>query len=170
MTTILKRLATWLAVAAVTMGVAAAVVVFAAVGRDNGDVLSQEDVSRALSDDPTAEATNAPPTDPSTGPTGAPIGATQAMTSQAGLLTVRCDGNTAQLVRWVPKNGYRVDEVVRGPAAQVSVWFESDSFDDVEAVVVCSGGKAALTDHLEFDDHGRGGDDDRGGGGNSGRG
>jgi len=167
MTTILKRLATWLAVAAVTMGVAAAVVVFAAVGRDNGNVLSPEDVSRALSDDPTAEATNAPPTDPSPATTGA----TQAMTSQAGLLTVRCDGNTAQLVRWVPKNGYRVDEVARGPAAQVSVWFESDSFDDVLAVVVCSGGKAALTDHPEIDDHGGGGDDDRGGhGGNSGRG
>jgi hypothetical protein len=66
------------------------------------------------------------------------------------------------LKSWTPKAGYRVDEVVRGPATKVSVWLESDTFDDVEAVVTCTDGVAKLTDLVEPDDHGgnRGGGDD----------
>ena len=163
-TIVLKRIATWLAVAAVTMGVAAAVVLFAAVGNNGGDVLSQDDVSRALADDGQA------PPGP-TAPLGGQFGASdkQTMASRAGTLIAACDGDVAVLQQWIPKNGYRVDEVVHGPAARVSVWFESDKFEDVEAVVTCRQGTAVLTDNVEADDHGGGGDNSGpGGGGGSG--
>jgi hypothetical protein len=166
MTTVLSKLATWLVVAAVTMGVAAAVVVFAAAGRDRGDVLSQEDVARALADDGTAQA-------PSTAPSsefGTAAGR-QALQSQAGMIMATCADGKAELATWIPKQGYRVDEVVRGPAAQASIWFESDKFDDVKAIVTCQDGRAVLTDQPELDDHGGGDDDNSGpGGGSGGRG
>jgi hypothetical protein len=157
MTTLLKRIATWLVVAAVTMGVAAAVVVFAAASRDRGDVLSQEDVSRALADD-NGTASQTPTTQPSA-ELGTAAGR-QVLQSQAGLITASCADGMAQLATWVPKQGYRVDDVVRGPAAQASIWFESDQFDDVKAIVTCQNGNAVLTDQPEFDDHGGDDDDD----------
>jgi len=73
-----------------------------------------------------------------------------------------CDGDQVWLVSWSPNTGYRVDDVVRGPGAEVSVWFESDSFDDVEVVVRCEAGQAVATDLVEPDDHGGDRDEDGG--------
>jgi hypothetical protein len=49
-----------------------------------------------------------------------------------GWVTAACDGDMAYLVSWSPAQGYRVDEVRRGPAAYVRVEFESFT---VEAAV-----------------------------------
>jgi hypothetical protein len=158
-----------LAVAAVTMGVAAAVVVFAAARGNQGDVLSQEDVARALADNGATDDATASPGPKPTSPLGGQFGTSddkQILTSQGGRLVVACDGDTAALRMWIPNSGYRADDAVRGPAARVSVWFESDKFEDVEAVATCRNGTAVLTDNVEADDHG--GDSGPGGGGSGG--
>jgi len=60
----------------------------------------------------------------------------------------------AELRRWSPNAGYRADDVVRGPGAVVSVWFESDRDNDVKVIVRCDGGRPVLTEEVEYDDHG----------------
>lgn len=53
-------------------------------------------------------------------------------TFDVGWVTAACDGDMAYLVSWSPAQGYRVDEVRRGPAPSVKVEFESFT---VEAAV-----------------------------------
>ena len=78
-----------------------------------------------------------------------------------GTVVVHCAGGVATLGSWSPNPGYRVDEVVRGPADKVTVWFESDVADDVLVAATCADGAAAVEELPEVDDHGG----DRGGSG-----
>lgn len=156
------RLVIWSVAAAAAIGVTTtAVTVANATGGGRDDVLSQDDVSRELGEG--AAADGSAPGEPSPSSTmdrsvlnGTPI----TLDRTPGRLVVECDGDEALLTSWSPNPGYRVDEVVRGPAAEVSVWFESDSFDDVEVVVTCDGDKPTANDLVEPDDHGGDRDDD----------
>jgi hypothetical protein len=164
------RFALW-AVAALAATAIATVAITASVGA-NRDVLSQSDVASQLAADGSStpdDGMTVGPSDPATAPQGggALAGDSKMLASRAANIVVSCTGNTATLRSWTPKAGYRVDEVVRGPAARVSVWLESDTFDDVEVVVTCANGEPKLTELVEPDDHGRnrGGDDNSGSGG-----
>lgn len=140
-----------------------AVTVGYAAGGAQDNVLSPDEVAQQLADQP------APDRPSGAGPTvttGEPV----TFERTPGRLVAACDGDLAWLESWSPNPGYRVDDVVRGPAAQVSVWFESDSSDDVEVVVTCEAGEPVVTDLAEADDHGGDRDDDNDDGDNSGPG
>jgi hypothetical protein len=143
---------------------AAVTVANATGGRD--EVLSQDEVTRQLGEEtgapvaPTPSGTaRTPSADRSTPPTQTGDGFTRTLRSQAGQVVARCEGATAFLEAWSPNPGYRVDDVVRGPAAEVYLWIESDSFDDVQVFVTCQAGEPVLTDRPEPDDHGGDRDD-----------
>jgi hypothetical protein len=163
------------AAAAVGVTAIATFAITAAFG-SGGPTLSPEQVANALGTATTTTTTTRPATTaPTVTTTGAvPGGAAGAEVFQTtpGTVAAQCDGSQAVLVSWSPNPGYRVDDVVRGPAAQASVWFESDVADDVLVAATCLDGAPSVTEHPEFDDHGGGGDDDNsgpGGGGGSGR-
>jgi hypothetical protein len=152
------RLALWVAAAVAAVGLTSAAVTVANADGGGDDVLSQDEVTRQLADEttgPGTAVTEAPPA-----PTG--DGESHTLSGQSGQMVVRCDGDIAYLESWSPNPGYRVDDVVRGPAASVSVEFESDSDDDVETVVRCQAGRLVQEDHVELDDHGGDRDDDAG--------
>jgi hypothetical protein len=168
------RLMLWIAAAVAAVGVTTAAVTVANATGGRDDVLSQDEVSRQLGEEtgaPVAPAPSGTPATPgadrSTPPAGDEV--TRTLRSQAGQVVVRCDGATAFLEAWSPNPGYRVDDVVRGPATKVSLWIESDSFEDVFVLVTCQAGEPVLTDKVEPDDHGGDDDgDDRGGSGRDG--
>ena len=166
------RLVIWSVAAAAAIGLTTtAVTVANATGGGGGgdDVLSQDEVARELGEQTAPDRSSPEPTPTELAVTGQPM----TLERTPGRLVVVCDDDTASLTSWSPNPGYRVDDVVRGPAAEVSVWFESDSFDDVEVVVTCDGGKPSANELVEPDDHGGDrddDDDDDSGGGNSGPG
>ena len=168
----------WGAAAVLAVGVTTAAVTVANATSGRDGVLSQQEVSRQL-----GQETGAPVVPQATGtprtPAPAADGTVRTLRSRAGQVAARCSDGLAYLEAWSPNPGYRVDEVVRGPAAVASIWIESDSFDDVEVLVRCEAGEPRLTELVEPDDHGgdrdgddHGGDndtDDDHGGSNSGR-
>lgn len=153
------KIVTW-AAAAVAVTAVAALAIGASVSA-GGDALSEDEVATALAaDDPTqSPQTSSPGADPTTGatttalPGGSLLGG-EVLRTTPGAVVVRCDSGSATLVSWSPNPGYRADEVVRGPAAAVSVWFESDVANDVKVVATCANGKASVTELVEQDDHG----------------
>lgn len=72
---------------------------------------------------PSARSTPSAPPHSQPAPTASPLQRT--FTFSVGSVTARCDGDQAYLVSWSPAQGYRVDEVRRGPAPIVGVQFES---------------------------------------------
>lgn len=150
------RVILWGAVAAVAVAVTTAVVAVAATGDRDAGVLSQDDVARELgaaTDGPSADGSSAA-SEPGPDPSPDAAANSEVVSSRAGTLVVTCSTGTAHLQRWSPNPGYRADDVARGPAAAVSVWFESDQHDDVKVIVRCDGDRAVLTEEVEFDDHG----------------
>jgi len=172
----------WAAAAVVAVGAATGAVAAASSGRGS-NVMSQDDVARALAADSGRGSDDTPgpddtrgPDDDATGPaaTPSPGGATIPgdngvfRASKGGTVVVACDGDLVRLVSWSPAQGYRADDAVRGPAARVSIQFESDTADDVTVVATCAAGTPTVQQIVEFDDHGGG--DDRGGGSGGGGG
>ncbi|MPZ25235.1 MAG: hypothetical protein GEV12_01970 [Micromonosporaceae bacterium] len=156
-----SRLILWVVAAVAAIGVTTAAVTVANAGGGRDDVLSQDEVSRQLGEQTGAPpATGAPETSaPATpGPSGE--GVSRTLRSQAAQLVASCAGAGAYLETWSPNPGYRVDEVVRGPAPQALLWVESDSFEDVQILVQCEGGEPVMTELVEPDDHGGDRDDD----------
>lgn len=153
------------AAAAVGVTVIATAVVTASLG-PSGPTLTPDQVAAALSTAPsttsTRTATGAPTV--TAGPT---ITGGEVMHTVPGTVVVECDGAVATLVSWSPNPGYRADDVVRGPAASVSVWFESDVASDVKVVATCMDGRASTEEQVEIDDHGGGDNSGRGGSGSS---
>jgi hypothetical protein len=168
----------WVVAAVLAVGgtTAAVTVANATGGRD--EILSQDEVSRQLGQatatpatpgpagtpstpdpagTPSAPGTAGTPSTPDAGRTSAPPaagdGPLRTLRSRAGQVAARCDGTLAYLEAWSPNPGYRVDEVVRGPAPEASVWIESDSFEDVLVLVRCEAGEPVLTEQVEPDDH-----------------
>jgi hypothetical protein len=68
---------------------------------------------------------------------GAP--ADQTVTSRGGQAVVHCTGSTAYLYRWIPDQGYHVDDFKRGPGTDVRVRFES-STREVTITATCQNG------------------------------
>ncbi len=77
---------------------------------------------------PSASASVSPRQSRSAAPTAVPSGvsADRLVTSTGGSAVARCtSGGLAYLVSWSPAPGYKVDGVLRGPAAEVHVDFEA---------------------------------------------
>jgi hypothetical protein len=142
-------------------GIATAAVT--AIARGQSSTLSPQDVNQLL-----AQAGGTP--EPTTTPTSAGSGdvvtglGDLVATLTPGIVTVHCDGDVATLVSWSPNPGFRSKDAVRGPAAEVSVRFESDSDGEFTVSATCSAGTA--TARVGADDGGHGGK----GGGHSGDG
>ena len=167
------RVLLWGVTAAVVTVVASFAIAASVVA--GGNVLSREDVARALTPTPAStrtpgNATGANPNSTAPSPAGsaptAPGGAAgsgandRIVSGASGSVTVRCDGDMASLLSWSPNPGYRADDPVRGPAATVSVKFESQVAQDMIVTATCSGGQATVTETAEADDHsGPGGGD-----------
>jgi len=123
----------------------------------NGDTLSPQDVNDLLGNDGTAGPTGTP--DPSVS-TSTSASGDEVATLVPGIVTVHCDGDLATLVSWSPNPGFRSDDPVRGPAAYVSVRFESDYNADYKVTGSCADGVATILAGPDVDDHG-GGDSGR---------
>lgn len=54
-----------------------------------------------------------------------PTAVERTMTFTSGAVTARCEDDLAYLVSWSPAQGYRTDDVRRGPASMAKVTFES---------------------------------------------
>jgi hypothetical protein len=159
------RIALWVAAA-----IAAVAIASAAIGASVGtgpNALSEADIASQLADDRTTGSTTTGPSTMTPAPTATstdrvgPGGVGQVLNTTPGTVVAACSAGSVTLTSWSPNPGYRVDDVVRGPAAKASVWFESDTADDVLVVVQCVDGKPKATEHAEVDDHGG----DRGGSG-----
>lgn len=155
----------WVAAAVAAVGITTAAVTVANASGDGRDgVLSQDDVTQQLGNEsgaPEAPATTGrTPATPSSPAQTGEDGVTRTLRSQAGQVVARCAGTDAYLEAWSPNPGYRVDDVLRGPAPGVYLWIESDSFEDVQVLVRCEDGEPVLTDRVEPDDHGGDRDDD----------
>jgi hypothetical protein len=137
--------------AAVVLAVGAGTGAVAAAGAGSGrQVLSQDQVDRDLGTTPWT-----PPAAPHPVTTGgAPA---QALFTSAGAVAVECSGNTATLLRWTPATGFRADDPRMGPAATVSVRFESTAGsrddEDLTVTVHCVNGTATA---VSGDDNGNG--------------
>lgn len=146
-----RQLMLWVAAAVAAIGLTTAAVTVANAAGGRNDVLTQDEVSRQLDGQGGTPATSTPGVATRT-PGGDAV--TRTMQSEAGQVVASCDGDAAYLHAWTPRPGYRVDEVQRGPAPDVSLWIESDSFEDVTVLVQCEAGEPVLTDLVEPDDHG----------------
>lgn len=151
-------------IAAVAVTATATALITASLVADNS-VRTPQQVADALA---AATGTSTPATNtPTTGGTpGTPTSTTTVVgsggdltsTLTPGIVTVHCDGGLASLVSWSPNPGWRADDPVRGPAAEVSVRFESDVAADYKVTATCDQGRPVV--HLGPDDHHGGGDDD----------
>lgn len=165
------------AVAAVAVGLLALSMIGDDLTSRTAQPLSQDTVARWASAAPDAAAPSAstgssepaPAPSPSS-PAGAgalttatPAAAPAAQAGDAGVETVasspggtaiaRCAGGQVYLVSWSPEQGYRTDDVARGPAAVVSVKFESDA-NKVVLSVRCVDGEPRPAVSQRADDHG----------------
>lgn len=154
---VILGVAGWLTVAAAATGAGIAAVSVLEDGITGSKVrpLDDDAVRRALSSGP---ATTPSPTPVTTAPAG---GEPRVLGTGGGTVTARCDGGQATLVAWTPAQGYRADEVDRGPAATPSLSFTSAS-REYHVTVHCAGGIPAVRSASD-DRHGGGGEDDDGG-------
>lgn len=150
--------------AAAIVAVIAGTMAVVAVATDGPDRRSQDDIARELQQ----ARTNSPPAEasPTQGPTASPQNEPTTLSTTGGVVQASCADGEAYLHSWSPQQGYRVDDVVRGPAEVASVWLESDPFDDVLIEVRCDDGTPVAKATAEDDDHD---DDDDHGDDNSGR-
>lgn len=84
-----------------------------------------------------------PPTQPSP---SAGVGAAQVLTSAGGSVLARCVDGQVSLDWWTPQQGYRTDDVDRGPGHEARVKFESAA-REVELRISCRGGAPVLSTH-----------------------
>jgi hypothetical protein len=158
------------AVAAVAVGVLALSMI--------GDDLTSR-TAQPLSPDAVAREASAAPTEPAAGPsestgsselapapsassaapatTAAPVqgsgGVEKLVSSPGGTAIARCANGQVYLVSWSPEQGYRTDDVARGPATVASVKFESDA-NKVFLSVRCAGSEPQGSIGQQADDHG----------------
>ncbi|MBN6053333.1 hypothetical protein JYK22_15445, partial [Nonomuraea sp. RK-328] len=131
----------WAATAAAATGAAVAVLglLGGSLTAGSGRVLDRDDVRAAL-----ASATSRPrPTAAPASPTGtaAPVAGGRLLQTAGGTVIASCEGDRVRLRSWSPAQGFSVDGVEPGPALRAKVEFEPDEGEEVEVVIVCSGGR-----------------------------
>jgi hypothetical protein len=73
------------------------------------------------------------------------------LSSQGGTVVASCPQAGAYLVSWSPQQGYEISTVVRGPAAEARVDFESQA-NSVTMVVTCSAGTPSARSYVHAGD------------------
>ena len=157
---ILLVAAAWLLGAALTATAATAAVNALGSGLlgQGSPVLSEDEVQRRLADAARSESTPPPTTStpPTTGspspgtpspgtpaPSPSPAGA-RVLATTGGTVVASCAAGQATLLSWSPAQGYRTDEVNRGPAAAASVKFRADR-TELTVTVTCAGDEPRAT-------------------------
>lgn len=111
-------------------GLAAAATMDAASPSASGTATPSASASaRPASPTPPAASAGPPVVSPTPGPP-------RQFTTSAGTVTAQCTGELAYLVSWSPAQGYRVDDVRRGPALEAQVTFEMFSTRQEAAILV----------------------------------
>jgi len=83
---------------------------------------------------------------PGSGQGGEAVRAT--LSSGGGTVVASCRNGQVTLVTWSPAIGYRVHQVVAGPASEVEISFEADNRHEVSMVITCgSNGSPRATVH-----------------------
>lgn len=137
----------WLATAVVAtlIGVAAIRLVGESLTGTPGGVRSQEEVARALAEPvpsavvPTGSPTGATPS-PSTATPSPRAGARRGFATTGGTAIAQCGPGGVYLVSWTAAQGYRVDDVDRGPDDDAEVSFVGPG-GEYELSVRCVGGQ-----------------------------
>jgi hypothetical protein len=137
---ILLGIAGWLAVAAAatTAGIAAIGVLEKGITGRSVRPLDDEAVHRALS---RSGATSAPAV-PNPGATSTG-GVTRNLAAGGGTVTARCDKGLATIVAAIPSQGFHTSGLGHGPAASVSLTFESDD-EEYAVTLTCEGGSPVV--------------------------
>ncbi|MEV0149268.1 MULTISPECIES: hypothetical protein [unclassified Nonomuraea] len=145
----------WAATAAAATGAAVAVLglLGGSLTGGSGRVLDRDDVRAALASAtarPRPTGTPAPSTGTSAPPTGtpapspgtaAPAAGGRLLQTAGGTVIASCEGDRVRLRSWSPAQGFSVDGVEPGPALRAKVEFEPEEGEEVEVVIVCSGGR-----------------------------
>ncbi|MFI5909164.1 hypothetical protein [Dactylosporangium sp. NPDC051541] len=92
----------------------------------------------------TAGPSGSEPAGGSSSPSG-PAPVTRALATDGGSLVATCTGGLAYLDSWVPRSGWEVDHVVRGPAAVTALRFKARSGGgSVRVQVTCENSEPVL--------------------------
>jgi hypothetical protein len=78
------------------------------------------------------------------------------LTSPGGSLVARCSAGRAYLASWSPAQGYRAEEVRRGPAEEASLIFEGPQRNVVTIRCVAGVPQASISQEPGEEDHGDG--------------
>ena len=153
-------IAGWVAVAAATaaVGVAALDIAGAGILGPASQTLSQDDVARQLAAAPPATSpapSSATPPTSSTSSASAPT--PRALPFAQGTLYAQCDNGQVTLMSWTLTQGFRVDDVNRGPGATASIKVKTSGSSkggrgsETTAILTCVAGDP----HVETaaDDH-----------------
>lgn len=76
------------------------------------------------------------------------------LTTVGGDVVAQCRGEDAYLVYWIPKQGYRTHDVVRGPAEVAKLQFKGHD-REIELKIKCDDGVPRLKIEDEREDEGR---------------
>ena len=130
------------AVLATATGVAGVAVIGRGLSGPTGELMSAEEIDRALAAAP-APPTATPSAAPSATPSATPDGE-KLYQSPGGTVTARCEGNIAVITSWTPANGYRFREVDNERGREAEVSFERDE-QRVDVEVTCPAGQPVFT-------------------------
>ena len=136
----------WLLVAVGTAAVSTAALDIAGAGilGPGNQPLSQQDVARQLASATASPSMSAGPSSgsASTGPLAAPstTPTPRGLATPGGTIVAQCDRDQVTLRSWSPAQGYRTDDVQRGPASVASIKFNNGK-SDVVITVTCPAGE-----------------------------
>jgi hypothetical protein len=148
---ILLGIVGWLviAAAATTAGIATLDMLEDGIPGKNVRPLDDEAVHRALSRSGVTSAPATPVPAPSATVTG---GVTRNLAADGGTVTARCAGGLATIVAAIPAQGFHTDSLEHGPAASVSLSFESEE-DEYEVTVTCYNGSPTVRSEKDDGPH-----------------
>jgi hypothetical protein len=121
------------------------------------DVVAREAAAASAEPSSAATAAGARPAPSEMPPPSAKTstGTEKPLSSPGGTAIARCSDGQVYLVSWSPEQGFRADDVNRGPGAQASLKFESSNAK-VFLTARCVGGEPQATVTQRGDDHGGG--------------
>jgi hypothetical protein len=173
---VLLGIAGWLtvAVAATAAGIAAIDVLEDGITGQSVRPLDDEAVHRALSrsgTSPTMSPTMSPTTSPTMSPGATPRPSpaasstgssaaspdgvvTRNLATGGGTVTARCEGGRVTVVAAIPAQGFRTDDIQRGPAPSAALTFESAE-EEFAVTVTCEGGAPVAHSVKDDGHHGR---------------
>jgi hypothetical protein len=133
----------WLLAAVVTAGVGTAALdlVGAGILGPQNQPLSQQDVLRALAAARPASSPASTTAPPSTTAGAAPRG----LNTTGGSIVARCAAGQVTLLSWSPAQGFRTDEVARGPAPTASIKFKNGNTETLVTVSCVAGEPHAVS-------------------------